>query len=293
MYPENKSTRRRFAGSYFLSLMSITLVLFVLGMYAFLVVYTDKLLDHVRENIGFEVVIKNNVKESSIINLRDEIKKKDYVKSVEYISKEEATKRLEDDLGEDFLQWLGDIENPLLPSIDIRFTSDYANSDSMAMVEKWIGTKSIVKEILYQKSLSDTINRNIDKIKIILFFVSIILLIIAATLISHTVRLSIYSKRFTVRSMQLVGATEGFIMKPFLKTFMAQGAIAAILSMILITFALFGMNDFMPEMSIFSGNKYIVIIYVFVMILSLLLTMLSTIFAMRKYLNADIDKFYV
>ena len=96
MYPENKSTRRRFAGSYFLSLMSITLVLFVLGMYAFLVVYTDKLLDHVRENIGFEVVIKNNVKESSIISLRDEIKKKDYVKSVEYISKEEATKRLED-----------------------------------------------------------------------------------------------------------------------------------------------------------------------------------------------------
>ena len=293
MYPENKSTKRRFAGSYFISLMSITLVLFVLGMYAFLVVYTDKLLDHVRENIGFEVVIKNNVKESSIINLRDEIKKKDYVKSVEYISKEEATKRLEDDLGEDFLQWLGDIENPLLPSIDIRFTSDYANSDSMAMVEKWIGTKSIVKEILYQKSLSDTINRNIDKIKIVLFFVSIILLIIAATLISHTVRLSIYSKRFTVRSMQLVGATEGFIMRPFLKTFMAQGAVAAILSLILITFALFGMNDFMPEMSIFNGNKYIVIIYIFVVILSLLLTMLSTILAMRKYLNADIDKFYV
>lgn len=293
MYSENKSTRRRLAGSYLISLMSISLVLFVLGMYALLVVYTDKLLNHVRENIGFEVVIKNNVKESSIISLRDEIKKKEYVKSAEYISKEEATKRLEKDLGEDFLQWLGDIENPLLPSIDIRFVFGYANADSMAMVERWIGSRTIVKEILYQKSLSDTINRNIEKIKIILFFVSIILLAVASTLISHTVRLSIYSKRFTVRSMQLVGATESFIMKPFLKTFMSQGAIAAVLSLILITLTLIGMNDFMPEMSIINGNRYIVMIYLFVIVLSLLLTMFSTIFAMRKYLNADIDKFYV
>ena len=140
MYSENKSTKRRFAGSYLVSLMSITLVLFVLGMYAFSVIYTDKLLSHLKENIGFEVVIKNNVKEASIINLRDEISKKKYVKSAEYISKDEATKRLKEDLGEDFLQWLGNVENPLLPSIDVRFISDYANSDSMAMVEKWIGS---------------------------------------------------------------------------------------------------------------------------------------------------------
>lgn len=293
MYSENKSTKRRFAGSYLVSLMSITLVLFVLGMYTFSVVYTDKLLNHLKENIGFEVVIKNNVKEASITSLKNEISKKSYVKSVEYISKEEATKRLKEDLGEDFLQWLGDVENPLLPSIDIRFISDYANSDSMAMVEKWIETKPIVKEVLYQKSLTNTINRNIDRVKTILLCVSIILLAVAATLISHTVRLSIYSKRFTVRSMQLVGATEGFIMKPFLKTFMSQGIIAAFLALTLMSLALASMNDFIPEMSVFSGNRHIIFIYVFVVMLSLLLTMLSTIFAMKKYLNADIDKLYV
>lgn len=292
MYSENKSTKRRFASSYFVSLLSITLVLFVLGIYAFSVVYTEIILNHLRENIGFEIVIKKNAKESSIINLKDEISKKPYVKSAEYISKEEATKRLKEDLGEDFLQWLGDVENPLLPSIDIRFTADYANIDSMAMVEKWISSKSIVKEVLYQKSLTNTINNNINKIKMILFCVSIVLLIVAGTLISHTVRLSIYSKRFTVRSMQLVGATECFIIKPFLKTFMSQGFIAAILSLTLITTVLMGMNNFMPEMSIFNGNRYIVIIYVFVIILSLLLTMLSTFIAMKKYLNADIDKLY-
>ena len=293
MYSENKSTKRRFAGSYFISLMSIMLVLFVLGMYAFVMTYTDRLLDFVKENIGFEIVMKSNAKESSIINLKDELSKKDYVKSVEYISKEDATNRMKEDLGEDFLQWLGDVENPLLPSIDVRFVADYANADSMAMVEKWVDDKTIVKEIIYPKTLTNTINDNINKIKIVLFAVSIILLLIAITLISHTIRLSVYSKRFTVRTMQLVGATEGFIMKPFLKTFMIQGLIAAIIALVFITMALYGMNDYLPEMNMSQGNGYIISIYASVIGLSLILTFFSTVFSMRKYLNADIDRFYV
>ena len=293
MYSENKSTKRRFAGSYFVSLMSIMLVLFVLGMYAFVMIYTDRLLSYVKENIGFEIVIKSDAKESSIISLKDELSKKNYIKSAEYISKEEATNRMKEDLGEDFLQWLGDVENPLLPSIDVRFIADYANSDSMAMVEKWIGKKTIVKEVIYQKTLTNTINDNINKIKIILFAISLVLLLIAITLISHTIRLSIYSKRFTVRTMQLVGATEGFVMKPFLKTFMLQGFIAASIALILITAVLFGIKDYLPEMNMSQGNGYIIIVYFSVVILSLILTFFSTIFSMRKYLNADIDKFYM
>ncbi len=293
MYSENKSTKRRFAGSYFISLMSIMLVLFVLGMYAFVMIYTDRLLDFVKENIGFEIVMKSNAKESSIINLKDELSKKDYVKSVEYISKEDATNRMKEDLGENFLQWLGDVENPLLPSIDVRFIADYANADSMAMIEKWVEDKTIVKEIIYPKTLTNTINDNINKIKIVLFAVSIILLLIAITLISHTIRLSVYSKRFTVRTMQLVGATEGFIMKPFLKTFMIQGLIAAIIALVFITMALYGMNDYLPEMNMSQGNGYIISIYASVIGLSLILTFFSTVFSMRKYLNADIDRFYV
>lgn len=292
MYSENKSTKRRFAGSYFASLISIALVLFVLGMYAFLMAYTEKLLDHVRENIGFEVVIKSNAKESSIESLKNELDKKSYVKSAEYISKEDAIDKMKEDLGEDFLEWLGDVENPLLASIDIRFVSDYANNDSMAMVEKWLEGKSIVKEIIYQKGLTNAINANINKIKFALFIVSMILLFIAVVLISHTIRLSVYSKRFIVRSMQLVGATEGFIMKPFLKTFMRQGFIAAIIALICITISLVGIKDYLPEANLFQNNFHIFKIYISVIILSLLLTMFSTIFSMRKYLNADIDKFY-
>ncbi len=293
MYSENKSTRRRFAGSYFVSLISISLVLFVLGMYAFSTAYTDRLLDHVKENIGFEVVIKSNVKEASIKSLRDELAKKSFVKSTEYISKEDATERLKEDLGEDFLEWLGDVENPLLPSIDVRFVSDYANSDSMAVVEKWLEGKSIVKEVIYQKNLTNAINSNINKIKTIIFVISLVLLLIAIVLISHTIRLSIYSKRFIVRSMQLVGATELFIMKPFLKTFMKQGFFAALISLIFITISLFGIKDFLPEAELFQSKTYIFVIYISVIGISLLLTMLSTIFSMKKYLNADIDKFYM
>lgn len=292
MYSENKSTKRRFAGSYFASLISIALVLFVLGMYAFLMSYTEKLLDYVRENIGFEVVIKSNAKESSIKSLKDEISKKKYVKSVEYISKEEATNRLKEDLGDDFLEWLGDVENPLLPSIDIRFVSDYANIDSMAMVEKWLENKSIVKEVIYQKGLTNTINTNINKVKFVLFIVSVILLFIAIILISHTIRLSVYSKRFIVRSMQLVGATEGFIMKPFLRIFMKQGFIAAVIALICITLTIVWLRQYLPEADLFENNMHVIKIYFSVIGISLLLTMFSTIFSMKKYLNADIDKFY-
>lgn len=292
MHTENNSAKRRFAGSYLVSMISIMLVLFVIGMYSFLVVYTDKLLDYVKENIGFEVVIKNNTKESSIKSLRDELSMRDYVKSAEYISKEDATRRLEEELGEDFLKWLGDIENPLLPSIDVRFISDYANADSMAMVEKWLMNKSIVKEVIYQRGLTNTINFNIEKIKTVVFFVSIILLFIAVTLIGHTVRLSVYSKRFIVRTMQLVGATRGFILKPFLKTFMIQGVMSAVLALIFMTIALMSMKNIFPDMSVVQ-DVHIVPIYMFIIVLSMILTMFSTIFAMRKYLDADIDEFYV
>ena len=292
MYSENKSTKRRFAGSYFVSMISISLVLFVLGMYAFLIAYTDRLLDHVKENIGFEVVIKSNAKEASIKSLKDEISKKKYVKSVEYISKEEATNRLKEDLGEDFLQWLGEVENPLLPSIDIRFVSDYANNDSMAMVEKWLGDKTIVKEVIYQKGLTNTINTNIKRVKFALFAVSLVLLFIAIVLISHTIRLSVYSKRFIVRSMQLVGATEGFIMKPFLKTFMKHGLIAAFIALICMTFTLVGIKQYLPEADLFQNNMHIFKIYISIIGISLMLTMCSTFFSMKKYLDADIDRLY-
>ena len=208
---EKSSSKGRVAGSYFMSLMSITLVLFLLGVFALLMMHAQILSNHLKENIGFEIVMNSNVKEAKILQLQQELDAMPAVKSTEYITKEEAIRRLSEDLGEDFLQWLGNEENPLLPSLDVRFNAAYANSDSLSVIQAQLLKNKDVKEVYYQKSLVNLINQNVSRIGLALMVASLIMLIIAITLIRNTIRLSIYSKRFLVRSMQLVGATPAFI----------------------------------------------------------------------------------
>ena len=292
MKREKSTTKRRLRGSYLISLMSIMLVLFVLSLFSSLVLFANKISDYIKENIGFEIVMNKGVKEKDIIDFQHVLDKKEYVKSTEYISQEEATRRLTEDLGEDILDWLGDVENPLLPSIDVRFKSEYANNDSIAKIEKWVMKNKNVKEVYVQKSLIHSIDKNVNKIAAILLLVGAVLLIMAITLISHTVRLSVYSKRFVVRSMQLVGATESFIIKPFLKSFVIQGVIGSLLALALLSVFLYRMMSDVPELASLTGFGSFAIIYISVLVLGVLLTTLSTLFAMRKYLRADIDELY-
>lgn len=292
MKKEKSTTKRRLRGSYLISLMSIMLVLFVLSLFSSLVLFANKISDYIKENIGFEIVMKKGVKEKDIIEFQHVLDKKEYVKSTEYISQEEATRRLTEDLGEDILDWLGDVENPLLPSIDVRFNSEYANNDSIAKIEKWVMKNKNVKEVYFQKSLIHSIDKNVNKIAAVLLLVGAVLLIMAITLIGHTVRLSVYSKRFVVRSMQLVGATEGFIIKPFLKSFVIQGVIGSVLSLALLSVFLYRIMKDVPELASLTGFGSFAVIYISVLVLGILLTTLSTLFAMRKYLRADIDDLY-
>ena len=292
MKREKSTTKHRLRGSYLISLMSIMLVLFVLSLFSSLVLFANKISDYIKENIGFEIVMNQGVKEKDIIDFQHVLDRKEYVKSTEYISQEEATRRLTEDLGEDILDWLGDVENPLLPSIDVRFKSEYANNDSIAKIEKWVMRNKNVKEVYVQKSLIHSIDKNVNKIAAILLLVGAVLLIMAITLISHTVRLSVYSKRFVVRSMQLVGATESFIIKPFLKSFVIQGVIGSLLALALLTVFLYRIMSDVPELASLTGFGSFAIIYISVLVLGVLLTTLSTLFAMRKYLRADIDELY-
>lgn len=291
---ENKksSTKRRLFGSYLISLMSVMLVLFVLSLFSSLMLFANKISDYIKENIGFEIVMKKGVKEKDIIDFQHILNKKEYVKSTEYISREEATRRLTEDLGEDILKWLGDVENPLLPSIDVRFKSEYANNDSIAKIEQWVLKNKNVKEIYFQKSLIHSIDNNVNKIATLILLVGIVLLIMAVTLISHTVRLSVYSKRFTVRSMQLVGATENFIIKPFIKYFVIQGVIGSLLALALLTIFLSTTMRRIPELAVLINSGNVAMIYISVMAIGILLTILSTFFAIKKYLRADNDDFY-
>ena len=289
---EKSSSKRRVAGSYFMSMMSIALVLFLLGVFALLMMHAQKLSNHLKENIGFEVVMNSNVKEDNILKLQKELEAMPAVKSTEYITKEEAIQRLSEDLGEDFLQWLGNEENPLLPSIDVRFNADWANNDSLDIIQTQLLKNKDVKEIYYQKSLVNLINQNVKRIGIALMIASLILLIIAITLIRNTIRLSIYSKRFLVRSMQLVGATPAYIRRPFIRSGILQGFFGALLAVALLALLLYGLTKRLPELTFVQDYTIIIGIFVGIIILGILLGGLSTHSALRKYLNADVDRLY-
>ncbi len=289
---EKSSSKRRMAGSYLMSMMSISLVLFLLGVFALLMMHAQKLSKHLKENIGFEVVMNSNVKETKILQLQQELNAMPAVKSTEYITKEDAIRRLSEDLGEDFMQWLGNEENPLLPSIDVRFNADYANNDSIAAIQAHLRNNTAIKEIYYQKSLVNAIDKNVNRIGFALMVTSLVLLIIAITLIRNTIRLSIYSKRFLVRSMQLVGATPAYIRRPFVRSGTMQGFFGALLADIFLALMLYGLNERLPELTLVQDYTTILGSFVGILLLGMLLGGLSTRIALRKYLYADVDQLY-
>ncbi len=289
---EKSLNRGRVAGSYFMSLMSIALVLFLLGVFALLMLHAQKLSNHLKENIGFEVVVNSNVKEDNILKLQKQLDAMPAVKSTEYITKEEAIRRLSEDLGEDFLQWLGNEENPLLPSIEVRFNADYANNDSIAALQAQLLKNTDVKEIYYQKSLVNVIDQNVKRIGLALMVASLVLLIIAIILIRNTIRLSIYSKRFLVRSMQLVGATPAYIRRPFIRSGILQGFFGGLLADAFLALLLYGLDQRLPELTLVQDYKIIIGIFVGIIVLGMLLGGFSTRLALRKYLHADVDQLY-
>ena len=289
---ERTTNKRRVAGSYAMSLVSIMLVLFLLGVFALFMMHARKLSNHVKENLGFEIVMNSDVKEANILRLQKELDAMPAVKSTEYITKEEAITRLSEDLGEDFLQWLGNEANPLLPSIDVRFHADYANNDSIAVIEAQLLENTDIKEVYYQKSLIDLINQNLRKIAIVLMVVSIILLLIAIALIRNTIRLSIYSKRFLVRSMQLVGATESFIRRPFLRQGVSQGFFGGLLADLLLAGILYGVSKRVPDLLLVQDMRVVVAVFIGLVILGVVLAWLSTRAALDRFLNANLDKLY-
>ncbi len=289
---EKSSNQRRVAGSYFMSMVSIALVLFLLGVFALLMMHAQKLSNYLRENIGFEVVMNSNVKEDKILQLQKELDTMPAVKSTEYITKEEAIRRLSDDLGEDFLQWLGNEENPLLPSIDVRFNAEWANNDSIAVIQSQLLKNTDIKEIYYQKSLVGLINKNVRSIGLALIVASLVLLVIAITLIRNTIRLRIYSKRFLVRSMQLVGATTSYIRRPFIRSGRLQGFFGALLADALLALLLYVLSKRLPELAIVQDYSIIGAVFAGIIIFGVLLGGLSTRLALRKYLHADIDRLY-
>lgn len=289
---EEKYYKRRLNSSYITAVISITLVLFTLGFLGLLVINANSLSNYIKEHIGFEIIMNEDAREADIIYLQKMLDAQNYVKSTDYITKDEAIERLSEALGEDFTSFLGDEDNPLLPSIDVRFNAAWANNDSLLMIQNYIMSHEGVKEVYYQKSLVHLINKNLRRISIILFVISILLFTITIALINNTIRLSVYSKRFIIRSMQLVGATRSFIRKPFLYRSILQGLLSAILALLILTGIITALWNNLPELQAITSPESLLLLYIFVIFLGFLVSGVSTYIVVNKYLRLKPDKLY-
>lgn len=287
---DERYQRRKLQSSRATALISITLVLIMVGLLGLIVLHAQKLSEYVRENIGFSIIMKENVREAGIVQLQKTLDASRFVKSTEYITPEQAAEELQEELGEDFIGFLG--YNPLLPSIELKLQADYTNIDSLEMIESELLANPDVKEIYYQKDLVHLINRNIRRIGLVILGFSALLLIIAIALINNTIRLSVYSKRFIIRTMQLVGATGSFIRRPFLWSSMLQGLFAAFIAIIFLGLLLYFSQQEVPELVNLQDLTLIGTLFGLVVVTGIVLTYLSTWFAVKKYLRAKIDRLY-
>lgn len=286
----DKYSKRKLVGSSITTVVSLSLVLFMLGLLGIIILNTNKLSDNLKENIGIQIILNETAKEADIQHLTKMLDISDYVKSTEFITKEDAAKRLQEDLGEDFIDFLG--YNPLLPSINVHVKAAYANTDSLSMIEKELIESKLVKEVVYQKSLVSMINENVKKISLVILIFSALLMTIALALINNTIRLSIYSKRFIIKTMQLVGATQGFVRRPFVLKGIKHGIYGATIAILMLIGVLYFAQKQLPELAELQDEKMLVTLFGLVIVLGIIISWISTSLAVRKYLRLKADDLY-
>jgi cell division transport system permease protein len=282
--------KRRLRSSYITSVISTSLVLFMLGLIGILLLNTQKISNIIKENIDFSVFLNPTAKEADIFKLQKTLDASKYVKSTKYLTREEAAKEFQEELGEDFVSFLG--YNPLLSSIEVKLNADYANTDSIAKFESMFKSNELVKEVNYQKSLVHLVNENVRKISIVILLFCGLFFIIAISLINNTVRLSIYSKRFNINTMQLVGATRGFIRKPFLYRSLMNGLAGAIIANGLIVITLYWAEKQVNDIVKLTGIDSIMILSGLLLVAGMIINVLSTWFAVNKYLRLNKNELY-
>lgn len=286
----DKYSKRKLVGSSITTVVSLSLVLFMLGLLGIIILNTNKLSDNLKENIGIQIILNETAKEADIQHLTKMLDISDYVKSTEFITKEDAAKRLQEDLGEDFIDFLG--YNPLLPSINVHVKAAYANTDSLTMIEKELIGSKLVKEVVYQKSLVTMINENVKKISLVILIFSGLLMVIALALINNTIRLSIYSKRFIIKTMQLVGATQSFVRRPFVLKGIKHGIYGATIAILMLIGVLYFAQKQLPELAELQDEKMLLTLFGLVIILGIIISWISTSLAVRKYLRLKADDLY-
>jgi len=286
----DKYTKRRVASSSITTVISLSLVLFALGMLGFFVLGAKKVCDHVKENIGFQVYLKEDAKEADITRLQKTLDAKAFTLSTEYITKEKALEIYKEAWGDNPTTLLD--FNPLPASIDLRMHAQFANTDSIAWIKKEVLESPVVQEFSYQASLVDLVNTRVGVVSFWFFFFIILLMVIAIALINNTIRLAIYSKRFLIRTMLLVGATQGFIRRPFILTGLIQGVYGSIVACGLLIGFIYLLLKWIPDLLKVVDQQLFLSLFGLVVLMGIVISWVSTSLAVRKYLRLKTDDLY-
>ena len=286
----NTSLNRRILSSSASVVISLSLVLFVIGLLGLVLINAQRLSNYVKENIGFTIMLKEGVNEMEIMNFQKILDAADFAKSSAFVSKEQATKDLQNDLGEDFVSFLG--YSPLLASVDVKLNASYANTDSLAVIKAELNDYPVVHTIFYQENLIDKLNSNVNRLSFFLLSFCLLLFVIAFAIINNTIRLSVYSKRFLIRTMRLVGATNSFIQKPFLVKGIYQGIYSSIFAIFMLIGSIQLIQSETASMLNITDLKIIGVIFILIFIFGFFLSWISTFFAVRKFIKKNESELY-
>ena len=285
-----KFQKRRLISSHFSVVLSMFLVLFLLGILGFFIINSKKLSDDFKEEIVMTVFFKNEATDSTMVAFGQELKAAKFVKSSDYVSKEQAAKMHTDIIGEDFMTFLG--ANPLQNSYDIHLKAAYIDTENIRKIESRFLANEMIADIVYDKQLVSLVNDNIKKVSMWILIISGILALIAVLLINSSMRLSIYSNRFIIKTMQMVGATKSFIRKPFIWRSIRLGVIGAVLAIVALIGTLIYIDNTFPSLTILEDQLMVALVLLGVLVVGVLITWISTFFATQKYLNLRTDDLY-
>lgn len=282
--------KRKLISSYFSVVLSIGLVLFLLGLLGLLVLNTRKMADHFKEQITISVFLKETAKEVEIDQLQKSLSMAEYTKAATFVSKEEAADKHSAEIGENFMDFLG--YNPLKNSIDVNLNADFVSPEKIEEIAFEISSKSYVDEVSYDEPLVGLLSDNVKRIGFWILVASGIFTFIAVLLINSSIRLSIYSKRFIIKTMQMVGATKSFIRRPFIWTNIKLGMLGSVLALLALAGLLYYLNLNFPDLGLLQDPTILIVLFVGVFLLGLLISLISTYFATQRFLNLRTDELY-
>lgn len=287
---ENRSVRRRIVNAYISSVISISLVLLLVGVASLLLVNARSVSDYFKENMQVSVMLKPDVEDREAMAFMEKLDKMDFIRSAEFISKEQGAAEMSELLGEDFLSIFD--ASPIPVSIDVTLNADYVSADSLEVVRSRISRSSLVDEVVYQQSLVEALNANLSKISSVLAVFIALLLFISFVLINNTVRLSVFDRRFTIHTMKMVGATRSFIRAPFLVQSLFQGIFSAILAILMLLAILFVIrSEFVQLFEIFRLDLLLVVMGI-VIVSGVAICMISTALVVNRLISLNKNELY-